>query len=406
MMLAGGQPKRRPACRDLGRATHRPFSVRAGFPVGLLVCLTLVGCSSPPGAIEITLTAGSAELPAAVRVTGLSSAELSALRGAVWREEGWHALMAVTVSGTEGIPVAGRYVTSDDALEFYPRFPFDPGRPYAVRFDPTRLPVPRAAPVVEGAVALPRREASAPTVVTAVSPSAEVWPANLLRFYVHFSGPMSRMPGVDFVRLVDEKGQEVADALLPSAIDFWNADRTRYTVFFEPGRVKRGILPNRTLGRALQPERRYSIVVDAAWRDAEGRPLAENYRRTFQAGPPVERALALSDWRISPPRAGTTDALAVTFPHPLDEGLLHRAVGVAKSGQGPVDGTVSIARGETEWRFTPARAWRAGPHELLVLSILEDPAGNRLGQAFEVDKSIGDAEPPPPEQLTVPFVIK
>jgi len=68
--------------------------------------------------------------------------------------------------------------------------------------------------------------------------------------------------------------------------------------------------------------------------------------------------------------------------------------------------TSTIAPGETEWRFTPTRAWQAGLHNLLVLSILEDPAGNRLGQAFEVDKAIGDEEPPPPEQLTVPFVIK
>ncbi len=374
--------------------------------LSLSVCVIAIACSAPPRPISVGLEDGSGDGPAAVRVTGLSADELAALRAAVWREEGWQALLAVTVSDGDGTPVAGRYVASREALEFHPRFPFDPGRSYRVRFDPARLPTPRAGEAVEVTVALPARAPTPPTVVTSLSPSSDPWPSNLLRFYVHFSAQMSQTQGVEFVRLLDDKGQEVTDALLPSAIDFWNADRTRYTVFFDPGRVKRGILPNRTLGRALEPGRDYTIVVDAAWRDAEGRPLAESYRRTFRSGPPVERALALTDWRITAPRAGTPDTLVVVFPHSLDEGLLRRAVGVAQAGEGPIDGTVAVALGETEWRFIPARPWRAGRHELLVLSILEDPSGNRLGRAFEVMAPEAEEEPPPPEQFTLPFTIK
>jgi hypothetical protein len=339
-------------------------------------------------------------------VSGLSTDELTALRSVVWREEGWHALMVVTVAG-QSVPVAGRYIASREALEFHPRFPFDPGRQYLVRFDPTRLPTARTAAAVEMTVSLPAREPTPPTSVTAVTPSGDVWPSNLLRFYVHFSAPMSRTDGVEFVKLFDDAGREVTGALLPSAIDFWNPERTRYTVFFDPGRVKRGILPNRTLGRALEPGRQYEVVVDAAWRDEQGRALAQAYRRSFRAGPPVEQPLSLKDWRVTPPRAGTTDALVVKFPHALDEGLLHRAVGVARSGGGePLEGVAAVAGGETEWRFTPARAWRSGAHDLLVLSILEDPSGNRLGRAFEVDPAQVDDEPPPAEQLTLPFVVK
>lgn len=379
---------------------------RRPWPVlPLLIGLVLAACSSAPGPIAIALDAGTDGAPASVRVSGLSSDELTALRAAAWREGGWQQLMTVTVAG-DAIPVVGRYVASREGLEFHPRFPFDHGRAYVVRFDPARLPAPRTAPAVETTVALPRREPTAPATVTAVTPSSDVWPSNLLRFYVHFSAPMSRTQGVEFVRLVDDAGREVTDALLPSAIDFWNAERTRYTVFFDPGRVKRGILPNRKLGRALQPGRQYEIVVDAAWRDGEGRALAKGFRRSFRAGPPVERALALSDWRIAAPGAGTSDALVVTFPHALDEGLLRRAVGVGQVGREPLEGVVAVATGETEWRFSPSRPWRSGPHQLLVLSILEDPSGNRLGRAFEVDPTHVEDEPPPPEQLTLPFVVK
>jgi hypothetical protein len=391
------------ASRDRHRLARK--GLRTWPVLLLLACLTFVACSSAPGPIVITLDQGAGATPASVRVSGLSGDELTALRTAVWREEGWQALMTVTVAG-DAIPVVGRYVASREALEFHPRFPFDPGRSYLVRFDPRRLPAPRIADAVETTVALPRREPTAPTTVTAVTPSSDVWPSNLLRFYVHFSAPMSRTEGVEFVRLIDDAGREVSDALLPSAIDFWNGDRTRYTVFFDPGRVKRGILSNRTLGRALQPGRQYEVVVDVAWRDGEGRALAKEYRRSFRAGPPVEQALSLTDWRLAVPRAGTTDALVVTFPHPLDEGLLHRAVAVAPSGRDPLEGGVLIGRGETEWRFAPVRPWRSGSHDLLVLSILEDPSGNRLGRAFEVDPSQGEDEPPPPEQFTLPFVVR
>jgi hypothetical protein len=131
---------------------------------------------------------------------------------------------------------------------------------------------------------------------------------------------------------VDDAGQEVTDALLELEVDFWNDDHTRYTVFFDPGRVKRGIRPNRELGRALREGRRYAIVVDAAWRDANGQPLKASYRREFVAGPPVDSALNPRDWRIEPPAAGTRDPLVVTFPWPLHHGLLQRAVGVARPG--------------------------------------------------------------------------
>ncbi len=84
-----------------------------------------------------------------------------------------------------------------------------------------------------------------------VYPSADEWPENLLRFYIHFSGPMARETGAGWVHLMDDAGKEVTDALLPASVDFWNPDQTRYTGFFDPGRVKRGIRPNREMGRSL-----------------------------------------------------------------------------------------------------------------------------------------------------------
>jgi hypothetical protein len=169
--------------------------------------------------------------------------------------------------------------------------------------------------------------------------------------------------------------------------------------------VKRGIRPNLEKGRALVSGRRYTITVDAAWRDADGRPLVGRFQRTFTAGPAQEAALSMKAWRITTPVAGTREPLVLSVPHPLDHALLGRTVGLLSAGV-PVDGVVEVRDGERGWRFTPATAWRQGPYELVALSTLEDPAGNRIGRAFEVLPTDPAASADAPERFSLPIVIR
>ena len=150
-------------------------------------------------------------------------------------------------------------------------------------------------------MSLPAPELKPSTVVTAITPSSDTWPENLLRFYIHFSAPMSRRGAIGFVSLVDEKGQKLSDVFLEVNANLWNSDDTRFTVLFDPGRVKRGILPNLELGRAIRDRGRYTIAIDAAWRDAAGQPLKEAYRRDVRVGLPIELPLTPADWRVIPP---------------------------------------------------------------------------------------------------------
>jgi len=229
-------------------------------------------------------------------------------------------------------------------------------------------------------------------------------PENQLRLYIHFSAPMGRRGGLEHVTLLDEHGREVPDPFLPLDAEFWNADRTRYTLFFDPGRQKRGILPNRQMGPSLVAGRRYTLVVDRGWIDGEGQPLRETFTRSFRAGPPDVRPLESSRWRITPPARGTRDPLAVDFPAPLDHGLLLRAVGVRRDGQAVV-GDIRIDAHETRWILTPAEPWRPGRYELIALSILEDRAGNRIGRAFEVETFERVDERTEPEVTAIPFTL-
>jgi hypothetical protein len=174
-------------------------------------------------------------------------------------------------------------------------------------------------------------------------------------------------------------------------------------VFFDPGRVKRGIKPNKDMGRSLTEGRPYTLVVSRGWLDGQGLPLKEDFRRVFKVGAPDEKPLDQKTWRLEPPRQGTRDPLVVQFPEPLDHGLLLRALGVSTAGGNSLDGQIGIETGETRWSFTPRETWKAGEHHLKVLTILEDLAGNRIGRAFEVDQFERADRSPEPEEVSIPF---
>lgn len=403
MRARGRQPRGRSSRAQASlRPTAVPRLTAIAPSVFLAVALCLAACSAPTGAPRIELLSDAASQR--IVVSGLSTEEAAALRSAQFSSSQWTALLRVT-TGDGGVAAAGRYAVAGRTLEFHPAFPLDPGRPYRVEFDPARLPAPRAGVVARAVVSLPGAPVTERVSVSAVYPSADVWPSNLLRFYVHFSGPMAREAGAGRVHVLDDTGAEVADALLPSPLDFWSPDQTRYTVLFEPGRVKRGIQPNVDMGRALVEGRKYTIQIDAAWRDAAGRPLVAPFRQTFRAGPPRELALSLHDWRLTSPAVGSRAPLVVTVPLPLDQALFARAVGVMVGGE-PLDGVIALTDQETQWRFTPAGPWRRATHELVVLSALEDPSGNRIGRAFEVLPTDPAAHAEPPERFTIPITLR
>ena len=366
--------------------------------LGLLLSASVfvAGCtrstaSAPP---QIRLVpSGDRSAAAYIEVAGLSAADQRLVAAARTAEE-WQRVLAVFVkrqdSADQTLPVAGNYTIDHGALRFTPLFPFDPGREYEVRFGSTTA-----------TVALLPAPALAPAYVTQVYPSRDVLPENQLRLYIHFSAAMGRRGGVDHIRLLDESGREVEMPFLPLEAEFWNADRTRYTVFFDPGRQKRGILPNRQMGPSLVEGRTYMLVIDRNWRDGNGNALRESFTRRFRVGPPELSALDLAQWRITPPPAATRNPLIVRFPKPLDHGLLLSAIGVRRAGQS-IAGDVRVGSEEQEWTLTPSEPWRAGAFELIVLPFLEDPTGNRIGRAFEVD---GFTRAPEPQTDSTPFTL-
>jgi len=317
-------------------------AVLASSLAGIAACGPSADSNAAP---VIALTTPQNGAPAYVEMTGLSASTLRALDRAELTPDQWSSVLRVAVD-TDAAAILGEHTIADDALRFTPLFPFDHGRPYQVRFDPARVPGAGAdaGSVVEATVGRPASTAVPSTVVARVYPSGDLVPENLLRMYVEFSAPMGRKSGVEYISLLDHKGQEIPGAVLPLDYEFWSPDHTRFTVFFDPGRVKKGILPNLQMGRPLEVGRSVTLVISREWRDEHGLPLKEDFRRALRVGPTDLDPLDTAAWRIQSPTAGGRSGVVVTFPEPLDHGLLMRALGITRDGR-EVAGDIAVDQG-------------------------------------------------------------
>lgn len=237
------------------------------------------------------------------------------------------------------------------------------------------------------------------TLVEAVYPANAELPANLLKFYLHFSRPMREGREIfDHIRLLDADGKAVEGPWRET--ELWTADARRLTLWIHPGRVKQGVNLRDELGPVLQPGTHYTLVVDAALRDAAGQPLAREFRLSFQAAPEVHERLDLAGWEISAPKAGTREPLRVVVRWPLDHALALRCLRI-HAAEGEVPGKAALAVDERTWTFIPDNAWLAIPHTLTADPWLEDLAGNTFERAFDRDLTATDSQPAP--QMTRAF---
>lgn len=360
------------------------------------------------------VSAASGKDGARVEVSGLGAAALKQLRRANLNLEQWQRLLAVHAEQGDlaadigSPPMLGTYQITTDSVRFEPQFPLEAGVVYRATLHPRQVPGaknPGAQPL-SVAFRLPARKPAAAAVVACIYPSGGLVPENLLKFYIHFSAPMSRGHIYDHIHLLDETGNAVELPFLEIDEELWNPEMTRLTLFIDPGRIKRGVKPLEEVGPALVEGKRYTLVIDNAWKDAAGNPLKESFHKSFQVGPPDREPPDPARWKILPPVAGTRDELAVTFPEPMDHALAQRMIQVSAGSGARVQGRATLGEQERRWTFVPVEAWRKGAHQLTVQTTIEDLAGNNIGKAFEVDVFDGVQRRLTNSTVTIPFEIR
>ncbi len=317
--------------------------------------------------------------PGAVEVTGLTADERKWLQAA--KEVNWPSVLKVTVGdGETAIP--GAYAIDGTILRFTPQFPLTPGVTYHATFDPNPIPVHPDVllPAVTASLVVPKPKREPTTVIDHVYPAADRLPENTLRLYVHFSAPMTRGDVYRHIKLLCD-GKEVDHPFLELGEELWTADSTRFTLLFDPGRVKRGLKPREEAGPSLEEGKKYTLVIDRGWEDENGVPLQASVRKSFAVGPPDDTPIDPDRWTLTPPG----ERLSVKLDKPLDHELLHRMVWVVGPDGKKLYGTIEVPDSADAWAFRPAGGWAKGEYRLVIDTRLEDPCGNRVGRPFEVD---------------------
>src|SRR5215469_1290949 len=196
-------------------------------------------------------------------------------------------LGAAGAGGEEDPDVYGRYQILQNRLRFMPYFPFEPGVRFRATFDPRPLGRPELSDMLALEFSVPKERSAARARVTQVFPSSAELPENLLRFYVRFSRPMQRGRAEEQIRLLSSDGQPAADVLYRPPVELWDASMRYLTILLDPGRLKRGVGPNRELGPPLKAGLGYMLVIGSGMIDASGQSLGKSFCKGFRAAAPA-----------------------------------------------------------------------------------------------------------------------
>jgi hypothetical protein len=377
------------------------------FALGALTCCLAIcerACAEP----VLRVVRDKSGRAVAFEANGLPEEKLAKLS-----EESHGQLLAVYVVGKAAgqqsadlPPLLGKYEVDESVLRFTPRFSLLPGTRYRAVLRTEVLEGkqadPRNAITLEIALSSPKRIAG--TVLTRIYPSSDKLPENQLRFYLHFSQPMSKGVAYTHLQLLKKNGEPVELPFLELGEELWDTSGKRLTLLIDPGRIKRGLKPREDVGPVLEAGQSYTLVVDARWKDATGEQLQAGFRKSFAVEQPVEVGIDTAAWKIESPAAGSKQPLVVKFPRPLDHALLHKTMSVLNAAGKAVVGEIAVTDQERQWKFTPAESWGSGAYGLEVDEVLEDPVGNRIGRAFELAEG-ETVKQTGPRIVRIPFTV-
>lgn len=304
-------------------------------------------------------------------------------------EVGWEGSKAVLVSigsdvcsrenlhvrvspSTDNINMLGEWTEESGRFVFRPVVPFTRGQQYEVVCGDKIISTFQVAPSTEGNPKL-----------LAIYPTRDTVPLNLLKVYFQFSQPMAESQSAKHIFLLHNT-DTLWDTFLDLQPELWNEDGTRLTLWLDPGRIKRDLIPNRELGNPLVEGEKYKLIVAKGWKSREGMRLEETSEKLFTVGPRDATSPSMVSWAIQPPVANTTDTLNVVFAEAMDYSLAQLAIRVVFNGTSVV-GTAFVTNGESQWKFVPDSVWQPGTYQLVAEGRLEDLCGNNLNRPFDRD---------------------
>ncbi len=272
------------------------------------------------------------------------------------------------------VPVLGDFRIEEQKTIFEPLVPFTHGLRYEILLD-DKLFLEMEIPVAD---------VTAPELL-AIYPSQDTLPENLLKMYFEFTEPMVEGSSLAHITLLRSDRDTMKGTFLDLQPELWNADGTVLTLWLDPGRIKRDLIPNKELGTPLKTNEKYTLLVNKSWKSKNGASLLKSYTKIFITTKRDDFSPDPSAWKIHVPSAGGKEPLIIILPQPLDYFLLKEGITVRKIEGSLVSGVIEIDGKESVVKFVPSESWPRGSFTLNVESRLEDLAGNNLDRPFDRD---------------------
>lgn len=255
-------------------------------------------------------------------------------------------------------------------------------------------------------VMVPETKLKPSTYIKNVYPTSSKLPMNQLKFYIEFSAPMRLGNAFEHIHLYKlPEGKLESEVFLVTAEELWNPEKTRVTIFFDPGRIKRGVQPNLQLGLPLVSGNTYKLVIDKEWLDVNDVKLTKGFEKTFDVVSVDRKSPNSENWKIDFPKTKNKSHLKIDFKEAMDFGLLHSAIAIVDERNRRVEGVIKLFKNESKWTFTPKKKWLIGNYKMIINAWLEDLSGNNLNRKFDVNLNSENDTPKNIKELIIPFEI-
>ena len=278
--------------------------------------------------------------------------------------------------------ILGEHKLKDHGIEFIPVIPLTQGLKYEVYWVDKLI----------GELSIPSPAGDPPEVV-AVYPSPDTLPENLLKFYIQFSMPMQEGDALAHIRLIRSNRDTLSAVFLDLEHELWNNEGTMLTLWVDPGRIKRGLQPNKLLGPPLHRGGHYQLLIEQDWQDARGVLLKQEHQKNFYTGVRDSISPDPNDWTIEAPSAGGPNEVNIYFHEPLDFVLLTNTMRIVDKDDNEIKGVFNVKVSEKGLGFIPDTKWQPGLYTLEIEPRLEDVSGNNLNHLFDAD--LGQKQPTP-----------
>lgn len=266
-------------------------------------------------------------------------------------------------------------IVKEDATKFVPIIPFTKGETYEVLYEDA----------IVGEFTIQNEDDKKQTKLLAIYPQIDTVPENLLKIYLQFSKPMQEVKDAkDFLKVINQETKQEEDIFLDLETELWNLEHNELTLWLDPGRIKKDLIPNKEKGNPIKLRNTYTINISKDWKDAEGLALEKEYQKTFYVSERDTKQPTIADFKFKVPKENTMDELEILCNEDLDMMLIRNNLKIYRDDKPLTSFKIEFNKSSII-KIIPNSNWKKGLYKIVIASQQEDLAGNNFMRLFDRD---------------------